>query len=140
MRIICSILVMAVVTYLIRMLPMTIFRKKIQSRFLQDFLYYIPYAILSAMTIPAVFYATGDFPSAIAATVIAVVLAWNGLPLIVVVLAASGTALLASLIEQCGYRTNQHPFKANGCWFSDFLSKRDFSDSEPKPLAESEIV
>ena len=71
MRIVCSILVMAVVTYLIRMLPMTIFRKKIQSRFLQDFLYYIPYAILSAMTIPAVFYATGDFPSAIAATVIA---------------------------------------------------------------------
>ena len=52
MRIICSILVMAVVTYLIRMLPMTIFRKKIQSRFLQDFLYYIPYAVLSAMTIP----------------------------------------------------------------------------------------
>ena len=40
------------------------------------------------------------FPSAIAATVIAVVLAWNGLPLIVVALAASGTALLASLIEQ----------------------------------------
>lgn len=68
--------------------------------FLQDFLYYIPYAVLSAMTIPAVFYATGDFPSAIAATVIAVVLAWNGLPLIVVALAASGTALLASLIEQ----------------------------------------
>ena len=100
MRIVCSILVMAVVTYLIRMLPMTIFRKKIQSRFLQDFLYYIPYAILSAMTIPAVFYATGDFPSAIAATVIAVVLAWNGLPLIVVALAASGTALLVSLIEQ----------------------------------------
>ena len=49
MRIVCSILVMAVVTYLIRMLPMTIFRKKIQSRFLQDFLYYIPYAVLSAM-------------------------------------------------------------------------------------------
>jgi len=42
----------------------------------------------------------GDSPSAIAATVIAVVLAWNGLPLIVVALAASGTALLASLIEQ----------------------------------------
>ena len=124
MRIICSILVMAVVTYLIRMLPMTIFRKKIQSRFLQDFLYYIPYAILSAMTIPAVFYATGDFPSAIAATVIAVVLAWNGLPLIVVALAASGTALLVSLIEQWiwKHRTNQHPFRANGCCFCDFLS------------------
>ena len=72
----------------------------VSQEFLQDFLYYIPYAVLSAMTIPAVFYATGDFPSAIAATVIAVVLAWNGLPLIVVALAASGTALLASLIEQ----------------------------------------
>ena len=45
-------------------------------------------------------YATGDSPSAIAATGIAVMLGWNGLPLIVVALAASGTALLVSLIEQ----------------------------------------
>ncbi len=56
----------------------------------------ILYAVLRTVKI----YATGDFFSAIAATVIAVVLAWNGLPLIVVALAASGTALLASLIEQ----------------------------------------
>ena len=100
MKVACSILVMAVVTYLIRMLPMTIFRKKIQSQFLQDFLYYIPYAVLSAMTIPAVFYATADIPSAVLATIAAVLLAWRGLPLIAVALAASGTAFLTALIEK----------------------------------------
>ncbi|MCI5844173.1 MAG: AzlD domain-containing protein [Oscillospiraceae bacterium] len=100
MKVACSILVMAVVTYLIRMLPMTIFRKKIQSQFLQDFLYYIPYAVLSAMTIPAVFYATADVPSAVLATIAAILLAWKGLPLIVVALAASGTAFLTALIEK----------------------------------------
>lgn len=100
MRIACSILVMAVVTYLIRMLPMTIFRKKTQSQFLQDFLYYIPYAVLSAMTIPAVFYATADVVSAVLATIVAILLAWRGLPLIVVALAASGTAFLTALAEK----------------------------------------
>jgi len=100
MKVACSILVMAVVTYLIRMLPMTILRKKIQSQFFQDFLYYIPYAVLSAMTIPAVFYATADVPSAVLATIAAILLAWKGLPLIVVALAASGTAFLTALIEK----------------------------------------
>lgn len=100
MKIAYSILVMAAVTYLIRMLPMTIFRKKIQSPFLQDFLYYIPYAVLSAMTIPAVFYATADIPSAVLATIAAVLLAWKGFSLIVVALAASGTAFLTALAEK----------------------------------------
>ena len=47
--------VMAGVTYLVRMLPFVIFRKKIKSRFVKDFLYYVPYAVLGAMTIPAAF-------------------------------------------------------------------------------------
>ena len=47
--------VMALVTYLIRMAPFVAFRRQIQSRFLRSFLYYIPYAVLSAMTIPAIF-------------------------------------------------------------------------------------
>ena len=54
------IFVMAAVTYLIRMIPFTFFRKKIKSRFFRSFLYYIPYAVLSAMTIPAIFYSTGN--------------------------------------------------------------------------------
>ncbi len=53
--ILTSILVMAVVTYLIRVLPMAIFRKKIQNRFVQSFLSYVPYSVLAAMTFPAIF-------------------------------------------------------------------------------------
>ncbi len=48
--------VMALTTYLIRMLPLVLFRKQIQSQFLQSFLYYIPYAVLAAMTVPAIFF------------------------------------------------------------------------------------
>ncbi|MGN0630977.1 MAG: AzlD domain-containing protein [Ruminococcus sp.] len=84
--------VMAGVTYLVRMIPFTLMRKKIKSRFLRSFFYYIPYAVLSAMTIPAIFYSTGSMITAAAGTAAAVILAYFGLPLIVVALAASGMA------------------------------------------------
>lgn len=86
--------VMAGVTYLIRMIPFTLFRRKIQSPFFRSFLHYIPYAVLSAMTIPAIFYSTGDLTTSIVGTVVAVTLAYFKLPLIVVALAACGAALL----------------------------------------------
>ncbi len=89
---------MAGVTYLIRMLPFTLLRKKIQSRFLRSFLYYMPYAVLSAMTIPAIFYATGSIPTAIVGTVVAVILAYLNLPLIIVALAAAAAALMSGFI------------------------------------------
>ncbi|WP_295219043.1 AzlD domain-containing protein [Ruminococcus sp.] len=94
MSIVIYIAVMAGVTYLIRMIPMTVFRKKIRSRFFRSFLYYIPYAVLSAMTIPAIFYSTGNIITAAVGTVVAVILAYWNLPLIVVALAASAAALL----------------------------------------------
>jgi branched-subunit amino acid transport protein len=90
--------VMAVVTYLIRMIPFTVFRKKIRSRFFRSFLHYVPYAVLSAMTIPAVFYATGDVVTSVVGAVVAVILAYCNLPLIVVALAASAAALLTGFI------------------------------------------
>lgn len=92
------IFVMAAVTYLIRMIPFTFFRKKIKSRFFRSFLHYIPYAVLSAMTIPAIFYSTGNIITAIAGTAVAVVLAYFDLPLIVVALAAAGTAFAAGFL------------------------------------------
>ena len=95
---ILALAVMAGVTYLIRMLPFTLFRRKIESRFIRSFLYYIPYAVLSAMTIPAIFYATGDVLTSVIGAVVAVVLAYLRLPLIVVALAASAAALLAGFI------------------------------------------
>ena len=90
--------VMAGVTYLIRMLPMTCLRKPIRSRFLKSFLYYIPYAVLSAMTIPAIFYSTGSFLTALAGTAAALILAFFDLPLIVVALAASLAAYLVHFL------------------------------------------
>ena len=90
--------VMAGVTYLIRMIPFTVFRKKIRSRFFRSFLHYVPYAVLSAMTIPAVFYATGDVVTSVVGAIVAVILAYFNLPLIVVALAASAAALLTGII------------------------------------------
>lgn len=91
------IFVMAAVTYLIRMIPFTFFRKKIKSRFFRSFLHYIPYAVLSAMTIPAIFYSTGNIITAAAGTAVAVALAYFNLPLIAVALAAAGTAFAVGL-------------------------------------------
>ena len=90
--------VMAGVTYLIRMIPFTLFRKKIQSPFFRSFLYYIPYAVLSAMTIPAIFTSTGSVLTSLVGTAVAVVLAYYGKPLIVVALAASLAALVSGMI------------------------------------------
>ncbi|MBR1554767.1 MAG: AzlD domain-containing protein [Oscillospiraceae bacterium] len=92
------ILVMAGVTYLIRFFPFAFFRKKITSKFLRSFLYYIPYAVLSAMTIPAIFYSTGNLITAVVGTVIALILSFFELPLIVVALSASLGAFLTGLL------------------------------------------
>ena len=98
MSMVLYIAVMAGVTYLIRMIPFTLFRRKVRAPFFRSFLYYIPYAVLSAMTIPAIFYATGSLPTAAAGTAVAVILAYFRLPLIVVALAACAAALLTGLI------------------------------------------
>lgn len=68
-------LLMSGSTYLIRVIPFSLFKKKIENRFVRSFLYYIPYAVLTAMTIPAVFYATDYVWSAAAGVVVAVILA-----------------------------------------------------------------
>ena len=98
MSIILYIAVMAGVTYLVRMIPFTIFRKQIKSKFLKSLLYYLPYAVLSAMTIPAIFYSTDNIVSAIIGTIVAVVVAFFNKPLIVVALAATLSALVTELI------------------------------------------
>lgn len=92
------IIVMAGVTYLVRMIPFTLFRKQISSHFIRSLLYYMPYAVLSAMTIPAIFYSTGNITTATAGTLVALVLAYCKQPLIVVALAAAAAALLTGII------------------------------------------
>lgn len=91
------IFVMALVTYLIRMIPFTLFRKKIRSRFFRSSLYYIPFTVLAAMTIPEIFYSTGDIITAAVGTAVAVILSYLNLPLIAVALAAAAAAFIAGL-------------------------------------------
>ncbi|MBE6860183.1 MAG: AzlD domain-containing protein [Ruminococcus sp.] len=97
MKLAVYIFIMAGVTYLIRMIPFSFFRKKIKSKFFKSFLYYIPYAVLSAMTIPAIFHSTGNIITAVAGTIIAVILAYMNLPLIVVALSATAAAYITGL-------------------------------------------
>ena len=92
------ILVMALTTYLVRMIPFTAFRKKITSRFARSFFYYIPYAVLAAMTFPAILYSTGSLLSAAVGLAVAMVLAYLGRSLIVVSLAASFVAFLVGFL------------------------------------------
>ena len=90
--------VMAVVTYLVRMLPLTAFRRPIRSRFVQSFLTYIPYAVLGAMTFPDVMYSTGDLRTAAVGVAVAVLLAWRGKSLLTVALAACAAVAAAQAI------------------------------------------
>ena len=92
-----AILLMALVTYLVRAVPFVLFRKKIKSRFIRSMLYYLPYAVLTAMVLPGVFYSTGSIITAAAGFAVAVVLAFFGRSLIVVALGASVAVYLCDL-------------------------------------------
>lgn len=91
-------LVAAGVTYLIRMLPLVLIRKKIENRFLLSFLYYVPYAVLSVMTIPAIFYATDHRASAIAGFAVAALMSWYEQSLVKVAAASCAAAFAVELI------------------------------------------
>ena len=84
-------LVMGLVTYLIRAIPLLFVKKNIENQFIKSFLHYIPNAILAAMTIPAIFYATGNMIAAAAGFAIAMILAFFRKSLLTVALAASIT-------------------------------------------------
>ena len=81
-------IVMALITYLIRALPFTLFQKEIKNVYIRSFLYYVPYAVLSAMTFPAIFYVSQSFVASIIATIGALVLAYQGKSLLTVALCA----------------------------------------------------
>ena len=94
MSIYTYIFTMALTTYLIRVIPLTVFRKPIRSRFLKSFLHYVPYACLTAMTFPAILTSTATVLSGAAALVVAVFLAYRGRSLLTVSLAASAAVMV----------------------------------------------
>ena len=89
--------VMAIVTYLIRMLPLVLVRRKIKSRFIRSFLYYVPYTVLTAMILPAIFFSTGSVITAAVGTLCAAVLAYMKKSLVTVATCAAGAVLIAEV-------------------------------------------
>ena len=98
MKVYLYILVMAVTTYLIRAIPLTLLKKPIRSRFLRSFLHYVPVACLTAMTFPAILTSTAAVISGAAALIVAVILAYRGRSLLTVSLAASAAVMATEFL------------------------------------------
>ena len=97
-KFIIYLVIMAGVTYLVRLLPMLLVRKKITNRFIYSFLHYVPYAVLTAMTFPAVFYATGSLISATVGVVVALLVILLGRGMILTSLLSCVSVLVTEVI------------------------------------------
>lgn len=93
-------LVMALITYAIRMLPLAAFQKEIKSPFIKSFLFYVPYAVLGAMTFPAIFTAGGNVIPSILGCMMALYLAYRGKGLVTVAVAACLVVYISDIILQ----------------------------------------
>ena len=92
------VLIMATITYLIRMIPLAFLRKKIKSTYICTFLYYIPYAVLSAMTFPYILYSTGNIISASIGCFVAIIASTCKRSLLTVAVLACSSVLIVNLI------------------------------------------
>ena len=92
-------LILAGSTYLIRVIPFVAIKEKINNRFIRSFLYYIPYAVLTTMTIPAVFYDTNWWVGAVTGLIVAIIFALKGKGLTTVAVAACTAVFIAELFH-----------------------------------------
>ena len=106
-------LILAGTTYLIRVIPFTAIKEKINNRFVRSFLYYIPYAVLTAMTIPAIFYATSWWVGAAAGLLTAVIFALKGKGLTTVAIASCVAVFLVELIRLIIHNRNEIDFNSS---------------------------
>ena len=97
-------LILAGSTYLVRAIPFAAMRKKIENRFIKSFLYYIPYAVLSAMTLPAAFYATGNVISGAVGLLVGGFFAYRGKGLTLVAVVSCVSAFLAECVLQFAFQ------------------------------------
>lgn len=97
-RVIICVILMAIVTYIPRALPITVFRKKIKSKYVRSFLDYTPYAVLGALTFPDIFYSTGHGISAVAGAVTAIILGYFRRSLVEVAVAAIAVVYVAEML------------------------------------------
>ena len=98
MRIYIYILIMAAVTFVIRVLPLTLIRRQIKNQFIRSFLYYVPYVTLAVMTFPAIMQATQTPVAGLVALIVGIVAAWMGADLFKVAVACSAVVLMLEFI------------------------------------------
>ena len=98
MKFFIYLLVMAGVTYLVRMIPLVLIKKKVTNRFIKSFLYYVPYSVLAVMTVPAIFSATSYLISAVIGFAVALVLSYMEKSLIVVASSACAAVLVTEIV------------------------------------------
>lgn len=93
-----ALLIMAGVTYLIRLLPILFVRKRINNTFVRSFLHYVPFVVLATIAFPAIMFSTGNFISGLIATLTCVILAYLNKGLIIVSVGGVSAALIVELI------------------------------------------
>jgi len=93
-----AVLLMALVTYLPRVLPLAIFRKEIKSKYIKSFLQYVPFAVLGALTFPDILFSTGTLVTALCGTIVALLLAYRERSLVIVALGAILTVYLTGFL------------------------------------------
>ena len=98
MKFFLYLLVMAGVTYLVRMIPLVLIKKKVTNRFIRSFLYYVPYSVLAVMTVPAIFSATSYLISAVIGFAVALILSYMEKSLITVASCACAAVLVTELL------------------------------------------
>ena len=98
MNLVLAVVVTASVTFALRFLPMLLLKRRLKSKFLLSFFYYLPYAVISAMTVPAIFYSTGNVLTAVIGTAVACVLTLLKVSLMLVVILSVAAVFLAQLL------------------------------------------
>jgi branched-subunit amino acid transport protein len=93
-----AVLLMALVTYLPRVLPLAIFHKEIKSTYIKSFLQYVPFAVLGALTFPDILFSTGTLATALCGTIVALLLAYRERSLVIVALGAILTVYLTGFL------------------------------------------
>lgn len=93
-----GIILMALVTYALRVSPLVLFREKIENKTIQSFLHYVPYTVLAAMTFPAIFSSTQSTVSAVAGCIVGIVLAYLNQGLVTVAVGAASAVLILGMM------------------------------------------
>ena len=95
--------VMALTTYFIRVTPMALFHRKLENRWFKDFMFYIPFCVLAAMTFPDVIYSTKSLTSGVVATVVALIMSWRKRDLLTVAIGDVAAAVLVEYLKMVAF-------------------------------------